>query len=172
MSKQKWRGRKVPKWLVRRAPRQAIGNLIPPDVCFGAGCPLEDLISRRLSISATGLQGTEGSNPPPSSAESRANLTSSITASRGQFRAVGRCACIARPGPAPGDACGREHDAACSFHAAALPLSRGGTVFARLRFGEIHVILFPSRISLKVWMSFNRIPLHLVEADLVASAIV
>ena len=34
------------------------------------------------------------------------------------------------------------------------------------------VILFPSRISLKVWMSSNRIPLHLVEADLVASAIV
>jgi hypothetical protein len=48
MSKQKWRRRKVPRWLVRCAPHQAIGSLIPPDVCFGAGCPTEDLISRRL----------------------------------------------------------------------------------------------------------------------------
>src|ERR1700681_3625932 len=49
MSKQKWRRRKVPRWLVRCAPHQAIGSLIPPDICFGAGCPPEDLISRRLS---------------------------------------------------------------------------------------------------------------------------
>ena len=33
----------------RCAPHQAIGSLIPPDVCFGAGCPPEGLISRRLS---------------------------------------------------------------------------------------------------------------------------
>src|SRR6478609_166688 len=49
MSKQKWRRRKVPRWLVRCAPHQAIGGLIPPDVCFGAGCRPEDLISRGLS---------------------------------------------------------------------------------------------------------------------------
>src|SRR6266481_10112986 len=49
MSKQKWRRRKVPRWLVGCAPHQAIGSLIPPDVCFGAGCPPEGLISRRLS---------------------------------------------------------------------------------------------------------------------------
>src|SRR5580704_4028477 len=48
MSKQKWRRRKVPRWLVRCAPHQAIGGLIRPDVFFGAGCP-QDLISRRLS---------------------------------------------------------------------------------------------------------------------------
>src|SRR3984893_12443023 len=49
MSKQKWRRRNVPRWLVRCAPHQAIAGLIPPDVCFGAGCRPEDLISRGLS---------------------------------------------------------------------------------------------------------------------------
>src|SRR5260370_32740989 len=54
MSKQKWRRRKVPRWRVRCAPHQAIGSLIPPEVCFGTGCLPEDLISRRLSLPATG----------------------------------------------------------------------------------------------------------------------
>src|ERR1700730_10196173 len=49
MSKQKWRRRKVPRWLVRCAPHQALGSLLPPDLCFGVGCPPEGLISRRLS---------------------------------------------------------------------------------------------------------------------------
>jgi hypothetical protein len=35
MSKQKWRRRKVPRWLVRCAPHQAMGSLIPPDLCYG-----------------------------------------------------------------------------------------------------------------------------------------
>src|SRR6202048_3033438 len=73
MSKQKWRRRKVPRWLVRCAPHQAIGGLIPPDVCFGAGCRPEDLISRRWSSPC--YRGTEGSNPSPSTSESSANLT-------------------------------------------------------------------------------------------------
>src|SRR5882757_10603092 len=68
MSKQKWRRRNVPRWLVRCAPHQAIGGLIPPDVCFGAGCRPEDLISLGLSSPCYG--GTEGSNPSPSSRES------------------------------------------------------------------------------------------------------
>jgi hypothetical protein len=54
--------------LVRCAPHQAIGSLVSPDVCFGAGCPPEDLIWRRLSSPCYG--GTEGSNPSPSSGES------------------------------------------------------------------------------------------------------
>jgi hypothetical protein len=29
----------VPRWLFRCEPHQAIGSLIPPDVCVGAGCP-------------------------------------------------------------------------------------------------------------------------------------
>jgi Thiamine pyrophosphate enzyme, central domain len=44
ISKQRCRGRKVSKWLVRRAP-QAIGSLIPSDndLCFGADSLSEDL---------------------------------------------------------------------------------------------------------------------------------
>ena len=45
--------RKVPRWLVRCAPHQAIGSLIPPDVCFGAGCRPQDPISPRLPLTAT-----------------------------------------------------------------------------------------------------------------------
>ena len=59
MSKQKWPRRKVPRWLVRCVSHQAIGSLIPPDVCFGAGRPPKDLISRRLSSPATGDRGFE-----------------------------------------------------------------------------------------------------------------
>src|SRR6267378_7566140 len=40
--------------LVRCAPHQAIGGLIPPDVCFGAGCRPKDLISRGLSSPSYG----------------------------------------------------------------------------------------------------------------------
>ena len=50
MSK-KWRRRKVPRWRVRCAPHQAIGSLIG---MLGTGCLPEDLISRRLSLPATG----------------------------------------------------------------------------------------------------------------------
>jgi hypothetical protein len=51
MSIQKWRRRKVPRWRVRCAPHQAIGSLIG---MLGTGCLPEDLISRRLSLPATG----------------------------------------------------------------------------------------------------------------------
>jgi hypothetical protein len=54
ISKQKWRRRKVPRWLVRCAPHQTIGSLIPPDVCFGAGCRPGDLISAACPLPATG----------------------------------------------------------------------------------------------------------------------
>src|SRR5208282_5702297 len=49
ISKQRWRRRKVPRWLVRRAPHQAIGSLIPPDLPFSADSLPQDLTSRRLS---------------------------------------------------------------------------------------------------------------------------
>src|SRR5712672_3352978 len=67
MSKPKWRRRKVPRWLVGCAPHQAIGSLIPPDVCFGAGCPPKDLISRRLSSPCYGGPRVRIHLPPPAS---------------------------------------------------------------------------------------------------------
>src|ERR1700730_15033133 len=73
MSKQKWRRRKVPKWLVRCAPHQAIGSLIPPDVFFGAGCPPEDLISRRLSSPCYGGPRVR-IHLPPAESQSLAGL--------------------------------------------------------------------------------------------------
>jgi hypothetical protein len=65
--KQKWRRRKVPRWLVRCAPHQAIGSLIPPDVCFGVGCPPGDLISSGLSSPCYGGPRVRISLPPPAS---------------------------------------------------------------------------------------------------------
>src|SRR6202521_3947293 len=62
-----WRRRKVPRWLVRCAPHQAIGGLIPPDVCFGAGCRPEDLISRGLSSPCHGGPRVRIHLPPPAS---------------------------------------------------------------------------------------------------------
>ena len=67
MSKRSWQRRKVPRWLVRCAPHQAIGGLIPPDVRFGAGCRPEDPISRGLSSPCHGGPRVRIHLPPPAS---------------------------------------------------------------------------------------------------------